>query len=286
MILLYVECGWEKDYILRYLLNQIQFTNYFVITICQMTQSFLHRLSKMSDDFVFVFSSNNMTYQTASVIVNYLKPKIVIHNSDEWGNRPEYLELSKSTPLMLMQYAYYYEVPKNVYHLPVGYLTGVHLGGIPSWGDAKPSIDRTYDWSFVGTLKSDRRVAIKSFMNGWDNATYFAKPNNVTNLANIYKNSKFVISPRGNTSLLCFRTFEAITCGAIPVVSGCTRQELERTYNFQNKVIPFIHAETWDQAVQICKNMKNLEEVRKKCIEWYTSINDTIMSQIHQVIAN
>ena len=189
----------------------------------------MNRLRKMSDDFVFVLSSNNITYQTVSEIVNYLKPKIIIHNNDEWGYRPEYLELSKSTPLM--QYAYYYKVPKNVYN-PLGYLTGVHLNGIPSLKDAN---DRTYDWSFVGCLKSDRRIAIDSFINGWDNATYFAKPTSVTNLANIYKNSKFVISPRGNTSLLCFRTFEAITCGAIPVVSGCTRQELERTYNFQNK---------------------------------------------------
>jgi hypothetical protein len=214
---------------LRYLLGKVQFTNYFIITRCQITQPFLNRLRKMSDDFVFVLSSNNITYQTVSEIVNYLKPKIIIHNNDEWGYRPEYLELSKSTPLM--QYAYYYKVPKNVYN-PLGYLTGVHLNGIPSLKDAN---DRTYDWSFVGCLKSDRRIAIDSFINGWDNATYFAKPTSVTNLTNIYKNSKFVISPRGNTSLLCFRTFEAITCGAIPVVSGCTRQELERTYNFQNK---------------------------------------------------
>lgn len=285
MILLYVECSWEKDYLLRYLLNKIQFTNYFIITRCQLTESFLHRLRKMSNDFVFVFSSNNMNYQTASSIINELKPKIVIHNSDEWGNRPEYLELSKTTPLMLMQYAYYYDVPKNVYNLPLAYLTGVHLGGIPSW-DLIPNInERTYNWSFVGGLKSDRRNAINSFIKGWDDANYFAKPTSVTNLANIYRKSKFVLSPRGNKSLLCCRTFEAITCGAIPVVSGCTLQEFKRVYNFQNNDVPFIYAETWDQAVHICKTMKNVEDVQKRCMEWYISINETIMSQIHRVIA-
>ena len=31
MILLYIECGWEKDHLIKYVLQDVRFTNYFVI---------------------------------------------------------------------------------------------------------------------------------------------------------------------------------------------------------------------------------------------------------------
>ena len=62
MILLYIDSGWEKDYIIKYLLKDIRFINYFVVYSEQITDSFINKLSSMSYDFIVVFSSNCMTY--------------------------------------------------------------------------------------------------------------------------------------------------------------------------------------------------------------------------------
>ena len=238
----------------------------------------------MSSDFVLVFSSNNLNYTTAEWLTRTLKPKFIIHNSDEHGNRKEFFQLSRYVPLILMQYAFHYNLPTNVMHLPVAYLPGVHAGGFPDWSSIKLMKERKYDWSFVGGLKSDRAYAIRTFKERWIDATFFEGNATRVELGDAYKNTRFVISPRVNVNLMCCRTFEAITCGAVPVIANCTKAELEHTYNFGDRPIPFIYARTWDDAVNLCRSIENLEEIQKRCIEWYQSIHESIRTEIKRVI--
>lgn len=46
---------------------------------------------------IIIFSSNTTLFEDIFVIVNYLKPTIIIHLLDEWGNKDIYQELSKYT---------------------------------------------------------------------------------------------------------------------------------------------------------------------------------------------
>ena len=226
MIILCIDSNWEKDYEFKYLLGEVRADNYFMVKSYQLSEQFLQDLMNQTNDFILVFSSNSLSYSQVGVIVAKLKPKIIIHNSDEFGNRPEFTRLSKHTKLLLLQYAFHpynQPLPSNTLHLPLPFLPGVHLNGIPSWD--KPIKLRKYDWSFVGGMKSDRRLAIKTFIARWSNSTYIHTGDlSRAALSDLYKDTKFVISPRGNRVVMCW-TFEAITCGAIPVIAGCSRAE-------------------------------------------------------------
>jgi hypothetical protein len=287
MITLIIDSNWEKDFLFKYILGEVRNDNYFFVKSYQLSEQFVNDLLKQSKDFILIFSSNQLSYSQTALIVEKLKPKIIIHNSDEHGTRPEFMNISKHTKLLLLQYGFYHKpLPSNTLHLPLPFLPGIHLNGIPSWDTLKPIELRKYDWSFVGGMKSDRKLAINTFEKGWYDCTSVHTGNlSRIGLSKLYKDSKFVISPRGNISMMCCRTFEAITCGAIPVLAGCTRSEMEDTYNFNvGMSVPFIHANTWYEAVEICKNLKNIEEVQHNCMEWYKQIIDNIKNRIHNVL--
>ena len=283
--LLYVESGWEKDYTIKYLLQNIRFENYYVIKYYQLSDRFIQDLLKQSDEFILVFSSNNLGYKAAENLVKTLKPKLIIHNSDEHGTRPEMLNLSKYTSLMLTQYMFHHNtVSHNVLNVPVAYLPGFHVRGVPNWEDIKPMNKREYDWSFVGELKSDRAYAIDTFKTIWNDARYYCGKTSRDKMNDVYNNTRFVISPRGYKNMLCSRTFEAITSGAIPIIAGCTRDEMEKTYNYFGLDVPFLHADTWEEAVQLCKRTENLDDIQSQCIVWFKSITIRLQKAIHEAL--
>ena len=211
----------------------------------QINDSFINKLSSMSSDFIVVFSSNSMTYTMIESLLDKLKSKVVFHNSDENGNRKEFLQLSHHVPLTFKQYGFNYDLPANIHHIPVGYLPGVHIGGVPDFETIIPPKQRQYDWAFIGGLKSDRQYAINTFKTLWKHSFYFLGKASQKEVGDVYKNTRFIIAPRGNVNLMCCRVFEAITCGAIPVIANCTKEEMERTFTFFGRNPPFIYAHTW-----------------------------------------
>ena len=283
MILLYIESGWEKDYIIKYVLKDVRFTNYFVIAREHLTESFIRKLRTMSSEFVVVFSSNNMSYTTIESLVRELKPKVVIHNSDEWGKRKEFVQLSTLVPLMITQYKFYYKFPTNVLHLPLPYLTGVHVGGVPDFNSVKPPKQRKYDWAFIGELKHDRAYAIRMFKELWKDSVYFEGKASRVEMSTVYKDARFVIAPRGNVTMMTCRMFEAITCGAIPVIA-CSKEEMEPTFNFGGRTPQFVYARTWEDAVDACRSIQNLDDMQQKCVNWYKSIHDSIRTEIQYAL--
>ena len=77
------------------------------------------------------------------------------------------------------------------------------------------------------------------------------KPNK---MYEIYKKTLFIPIGRGNCSLDCFRLYEAIVAGAIPVIVG-NMDEINVTFNF-NKTIPnIIMGKNWDEAILLCKKL-------------------------------
>lgn len=294
MFLLYLDSNWEKDYICSYLLKNIQFDNYLVISHYQLNDKLIDFLVSQKDTkFVFVFSSNQISYKIAKHICDIIKPVIVIHNSDEFGTRRNILDLAANTKLFLTQYRYYHDEylrsnhMTNVLHLPLGFNTGFHSRDMKFLQHIKPSRERSIQWSFVGNLKSDRKEAIDTFLQKWPDVTYKCCKADKRKMNEIYSESCFVLSPRGNVSLLCFRTFEAITCGAIPVIVSRDVHEISNTYRFDgvsSTELPFVTASSWDEAVQKCKHMTNIDQVQQKCMEWWTSINAHITKTIDMYI--
>ena len=101
--------------------------------------------------------------------------------------------------------------------------------GILTRSDHKTGTDRIFEAYKKLDFKNN---VIHLIRTNWSN------PNNQTikpyELFDLYRESLFVPIGRGNISLDCFRIYEAIVAGAIPVMCG-TNQEIEMTFNFYKK---------------------------------------------------
>jgi hypothetical protein len=84
--------------------------------------------------------------------------------------------------------------------------------------------ERRYRWSFAGQLKTSRFTMLSAatqIPGGRYHLTQrFADPQGLAPIsyAELLSDSKFVLCPRGNHSLECFRVYEAMEAGAIPIV--------------------------------------------------------------------
>ncbi|MHC4134254.1 MAG: exostosin domain-containing protein [Planctomycetota bacterium] len=83
---------------------------------------------------------------------------------------------------------------------------------------------RKYTWAFAGQVKTSRAAMIRSAQRipgGHAHITRsFADPEglDVGSYADLLSNTVFALCPRGNVSVDCFRVYEALEAGAIPVI--------------------------------------------------------------------
>ena len=98
-------------------------------------------------------------------------------------------------------------------------------------------------------------------------------------MCKIYSQSVFVPCGRGNSSLDCFRLYEASMNGAIPVLVG-SNDEIKSTFKYEENP-PWIFAKTWSEAVEKCMNTKiNSQNV----LEWWNTRIEKIRTQILEVL--
>ena len=230
-------------------------------------------------------------------VVKYIKPIIIFYMSDECGVEPNIMLLEKYTKLLFRQYNHAtYNYSKNNYQLPLGYAK-FFLSNTKSLDVQQKKINElNINCSFIGTNKSDRHHMTNVFQTNMPKTNFMFVNNNwdINNLPyspnkcfDIYNNSIFVICGRGNCSLDCFRIYEAIVAGAIPVVVGTT-DEIESTFNYNNNIPPFICDASWDKVVIKCNELLNnsekLQQLQKNLILWWNTeilfINSLILKEV------
>jgi len=114
---------------------------------------------------------------------------------------------------------------------------------------------------------------IKIVQNNWVIDDLQVKPNE---MYEIYNNSKFVPVGRGNHTLDCFRIYEAIVAGSIPVIVD-DKNEAVDTFRFNDDEPrhSFIITKTWDEAVEKCKklimNPEELQSIQDANFNWWKS---------------
>lgn len=279
-------CAWNKD--------EIWETDYIVDTIIpqkyirlysHLPESGIQSLGKCDFD-VFVYNCRNHSYDFILSCVTKIKPKIIIHLSDEYyyENLNYWNDLAQHCDLFLRQHHHPgFTYRDNVIQMPLGYCNDAGLNG-----KCIPTVkNRCFEWSFLGDMKHDR----------WDMVNHFKSvmPNNYVDcfvdkprMVDIYLNSVFVPNGRGNSSLNCFRLYEASMCGSIPVVVG-NEDEIKETFKYEENP-PWLFYKSWDEASSDCGRLlsdeKSLQLIQNNILNWWEKRIKNIHTKIEMVIDN
>ncbi len=219
-----------------------------------------------NNEYNIIVTNNKIYLSFLENMIKKLRPFIIFHLSDEFGVDVKYYNLYSRYNIKILFHQYNFEkldYKINNFQIPLGYVSGFLLN--KSYINCKQTeYNKKYDFSFIGAIKSDRKNMLNKFYNNFRNNFIHTGSTNWSNpekqnikphqLFNIYKDSLFVPVGRGNKSLDCFRLYEAIVAGAIPVICGPI-EEINVTFNFNNENPYIITADTWDKAVLLCKEL-------------------------------
>lgn len=270
---------WEKDY-----LKEIFPPPYF------------SHVSKSDRPGVVVCSSAHDVDIIERLTKNY-QLGVLVHISDEFmgenGDRASCSRVYNKALVVLRQYGFYKKVDHHrAFQIPLGYMKGL-LSGLnrSSVEEALhslsiPTAQRTYNWTFIGGKhgrgKKDRDEAIRAF-SSWDRHLINESLPLLT-VKGIYEKSKFVLAGRGWITLDCFRIYEALISGAIPIVASHA-SEISTTFNYNGHKPNLLFANSWNDALVIARNMSDadVDNKRNQLVNWYVDRMDEIHALVKSV---
>ena len=289
--IIYDDTPWEKQFIFQDLLNiDVQTYGKIIYTNTHLDYSNVSNWEKLDNindiisNNVFIFTSNLNDYSKILNMVKLLKPIVIIHLSDEWGNKECFQNLYRHTKLLLRQHHHSnYNPNPSIKYMPLGYMNGMLESNYMDLQLKLPT-ERKYKWSFIGSIKKDRRDMINEMSS--ITPSYSGKLDK-TKMRDLYRDSIFVPNGRGNRKLDCFRLYEASLCGAIPIVVG-SKKEIEETF-CQEENPPWLMFESWGEARREClellKDVDGLNELSKKHISWWGSRVSKLRGLISQTLS-
>ena len=291
-VLYHSDCTWEIDYVFKELLRDIMArVRVFYVTSAKLAS---YKEKHTHDRRVVVFSSSTITVDQMQVMLQNFKPHVVFHFSDEFGTRAEYCNLAEFTGTFFHQHTFAsYPHKKNMVQIPLGFKTGFLYDSKV----CKPATERKLQWSFVGTMKakSNRQHMLEMFQRRLPTSFAMHTDGSVSthDMGNIYADSVFVPNDRGNVRLDCFRLYEAIFAGAIPVMAGESK-ELQETFLFAGPedFPPFVVADTWKKVAKICEQMLQPENaskllaLQKENRDWLNKHLQQIRARVRQSVGD
>ena len=292
MKILYLEkSDWEIDYIVSDIFENKVEVEFFSAT--NITR-FLGR-NDLVNNCVFCVN-HSIDYDIVNDVLAFLKPIAIFWFSDEDGRNSKWLSMSRHTRFLFRNYNHpSYNYPVHSSQFPLGYVKGFLSGNASTNLVMNKMANRNFSCSFVGQLKSDRgqmcsvfskmkNCYIKPVYNNW---AIDALPISPKNMFEIYYNTIFVLIGRGNISLDCFRIYEAIVSGAIPVIVG-SAQEVGETLKYNGFQPYIVRAETWDKAYELCSTLlldiHTLQVMQDKNIVWWKYQLDSVRNKIAEII--
>ena len=168
--------------------------------------------------------------------------------------------------------------PKNLMSVPVGYSVGSRPTGM-----TEPASQRKYVWSFVGHLGKASRPDVAKALLRVEPHFLFATDDTrgitiqpakraftPSEYYEFLAQSTFSPCPMGNVNLECYRVYEALECGSIPIV-----ERRPTLYYFRHLLgdHPLHTVSTWTEA------QKMIREMLKKPGEL-----DGIASEMHEMV--
>ena len=252
-----------------------------------------------NDENNIIVTNSRISLSFLENMIKILRPFVIFHLSDEHGKDIKYYNLYSRYNIKILFHQYNFEkldYKINNFQIPLGYVSGFLLN--KSYVNCKQTeYNKKYDFSFIGQIKNNRQNMLNKFYNNFRNNFIHTGSTNWSNpekqnikpdqLFNIYKDSLFVPVGRGNESLDCFRLYEAIVAGAIPVICGPI-EEINITFKFNNENPYIITANTWDEAVLLCKELYSDKDKICNIInsnnKWFEEKIITISRKINELL--
>lgn len=292
MKILYLEKSeWEIDYIVSDIFEnklEVEFFNASNIS------RFLGR-NELVNNCVFCVNAS-IDFDSVIRVIEFLKPTAIFWFSDEEGRSSKWLSMALYTKFLFRNYNHpSYNYPINSAQFPLGYVKGFLSGNASGNLIMNKMENRNISCSFIGQLKSDRgqmcsvfkkmpECYIQPVYNNW---TISELPVSPKHMFQLYYNSVFVLIGRGNISLDCFRIYEAIVSGAIPVIVG-SQQEIRETLKYNGYFPTIVQADNWEKAYDICSSLlldkAALQKMQDKNVEWWNSQIHFIRNKVAELI--
>jgi hypothetical protein len=176
--------------------------------------------------------------------------------------------------------------PLRVMAIPLGYQAGF-TGSAGELGTAR----RPYLWSFLGAgSKSSRPEMIKALMPLTPHFLRITDRGKVEHVGKpeyeqILRDSIFVPSSMGNVNLECYRIYEALECGAIPII------ERRIGFDYFTHLLgrhPLPSFTNWGQAARFVDSMREdraaLDRLQMECVDWWDGYKQTLTQRIERFI--
>jgi len=188
--------------------------------------------------------------------------------------------------------------PKYVMALPLGYSNGMARGG-RAIGRATT---RKYVWSFVGQANKSSRPDVARglatiephFMYSTDNVPGLSILNHVngkprrfppSEFSQFLFDSAFSPCPMGNANLECYRVYESLECGAIPIL------EKRLTLDYFRKLLgdhPMPTFRSWTEARhmigKMLRNPDDIDRLQEECMQWWDSYKRAYTARVGEFL--
>ncbi len=299
---------WESDWI-QYLLRDFN-----VITILDAD----HRVVDENVILAVSFSSPEQAPKIAGHLQMFKRQGLsagVLHLSDEFGSAP--LDFYRDAAFVFRNY---YRRPAmrkwNARYLCLGYKSG-----FTKCIQERAIADRRIVWSFAGQLKTTRAAMLlqaNAIAGGFHHlTTQWNDPAalDTQRYAEMLNDTVFALCPRGNRAVDCFRVYEALEAGAIPIVEdrstmgsigdllrpGGTRLfskfgPRDCVSNLRNHGLtsywtaaygpdfPCPRINYWENLGEVMRSI-NVEETAGRVRRWWREYKDTLTARVAEAVS-
>jgi hypothetical protein len=185
----------------------------------------------------------------------------------------------------------------RVMHLPLGYNAGIRR---PE--GSEPASQRKYLWTFVGALGKSSRPEMAKALWGLEPRYLFAsdryrigvnheqpagKPFTRNEYSQFLLDSAFSPCPMGNVNLECFRVYEALESGSIPIV------ERRLTLDYYRALLgehPIPTVSSWVEARKLISRMAQdpgeMDILQRRCVDWWRTYKLRLIAAAGEFLAD
>jgi hypothetical protein len=177
--------------------------------------------------------------------------------------------------------------PRCVMQLPLGFSQGL-LGGMSE----RSAAERPFLWSFLGEGgKTTRPDMLKALANVGPSFVQITDLGPVQRLGKaqyeqILSDSVFVPCCMGNVNLETYRVYEALECGAVPILEKRTSLDYFRGLLGDHPMPSFV---TWEQAARFMLAIQHdraaQDELLLRCSRWWEAYKRDLTQRIQDFVA-